>query len=211
MRYQAPRRYRSYVMSLAMGGILMTALILGSIGSVVEAVSRQGRFTDPTVQREQQSDTSNSKNTNKGSTTTNVSDTKKTTVTPQTTTTTPPASTTPTTTTQQPAPTQTAATQQPVSQAPVVTSQPKVVTPAAPPDTAVAAQTTTDAQADVASITKPVFYTSHQISNDVRDRIIMLAGVLGFSGLSLYAITFMRPKEVRQFAPQRIPVEVIAR
>jgi cytoskeletal protein RodZ len=189
MHYTYKRHHPSRsLIVLSVTSIIITVAILGSLSSVVQAVSYHDRFTQPTVQRENKP--SSHSTTPASNTTTKITPTQS-----ATTTSTPPSTA--------PAATTSTLTQttQPATKAPVVTSQPIVKT-VTPPDTAAAAQTTTTAQANVDSLMIPVTYTSHQISEDLRDRLIMLAVVLGMSGLALYVITFIRPKP----EPRSIPV-----
>ena len=198
--------HKGYFATLGVSGILMATLIIGSISSVAEAYGRYNRFTEPTVQRSDRSRQSNSTTNNQSSRNNGSGASTNKAATPT------PAQTQ--TTTTSPAPTQTVAPVTPVAptqpQAPVVTSQPKA--PAPPPDTAVDSQLTSTAQANSESIVTPVTYTSQQISDELRDRLIMLAGVLAVSGLALYGITFVGAKSVARPIPVRrvIPVEVIS-
>jgi cytoskeletal protein RodZ len=185
MRYNYKRSiHRRYLMTLSVC-VPMAAIIIGSLGGVVDAASRYNRFTQPTVQRSAHSTTSPSSRTT----------TMATSTTPPTTTPTAPTPPTPAINT--------------TTQAPVVTSQP--VAPARPPDTAAAAQTTTAAQSHVASIVKPVTYTSHQISDELRNRLMLFAGALAFTGLGIYSLTLIRRPQIRHIPVRHvIPVEVIA-
>ena len=212
---------KRYVFSMITAMFLTGALVVGSMGGILNVASARSNNGFNNLNRNSNSSSnsnsstnsnksnSSTSNTSKSNTSTSSSTPSKTTnsnpATPAktTTTTTPaktvvpppsPAQTAPATpvATTTPAPTQT------VTQAPAATATPQIVAqPAAaqepkPVDTAPQIASMTAAQAaDVAKATDTVSYTSARISNETRDRILMLAGVAAITGGLLYTISLI--------------------
>lgn len=191
-KYSKADRKR-YIFSMITATLLVGSLIVGSIGGVIQSASARDNFSSRSYNYSP--NTSQNRGSNTNNQTSNSSPSKTTTTTPATTKTTAPSITTKVTPTAQPA----ATTPAPAAQTatPVAVTPAKVVTPQivaqppapAPVDTAPAIENMTAAQATKS--TQPVSYNSNRISDDTRNRILMLAGVATVTGALLYTISFI--------------------
>lgn len=190
-----------FVVSMMLFGIVMSALVVGTTGSLMQLTSARDYRRDGYNSRQGRSD----ERTQSGST-----QTRQTTPTN--------TNTSGTSSTQRTTPRQTPVEKQPA--APVVQTPPPAtpqITPSstviretpmpAPVDTAPASEQMTIAQAEEVT-TQPVVYTSQKISNEVRDRLIILAAVASFTGALLYTMSYFA---TASSAPRRsIPVRYVA-
>ena len=185
---------KRYAVSIVTALFIVGALITGSIGSllqVAEAKPNYGAYFNNLRNRNAQENES-SRTTTQSTNTSRTTNTTPATPAPANTTT--PAQQTPS---QNPAPQQTPAPS--ASQTPA-TRQPAVVQPvaAAPKQRAVTVDTApqvaalTAAQAqDSAASAKTVTYTSNKISNETRDRILIMAAVAGITATLLYIMSLI--------------------
>lgn len=95
----------------------------------------------------------------------------------------------------------------PPSQPAVQQVAPVVAATPPPVDTAPQAQLTASSQAATASASK-VIYTTEKISAELRDRLLIMAAVVGLSGALLYTFSFITPLPPRPVLSTRriIPV-----
>jgi hypothetical protein len=179
-----------YIFSITTALLLVSMLLVGSIGGILQGASAKSNFD-----RSGYSTTQN-RGGNSGSNQSTTKSTPSNTPTPAKTTTSPAAQTqarqtpvapkattpTPATTTPAPAPVaQTASSQ--------VVTQPAVTPTPTPVDTAPAINAMTAAQTDKS--TQPVTYISNILPDDTRNRIFILAGVAALTGALLYTISFI--------------------
>jgi cytoskeletal protein RodZ len=186
---------KRYAVSIVTALFIVGALITGSVGSllqVAEAKPNYGAYFNNLRNRNAQENDA-SRTTNQSTNTSRTTNTTPAKPAPANTTT--PARQAPVQTPapqQTPAPSasQTPATRQPAAVQPVTA---KPAQPAAPVvDTAPQVATLTAAQAqDSAASAKTVTYTSNKISNETRDRILIMAAVAGITATLLYIMSLI--------------------
>jgi len=177
---------KRYAVSIVTALFIVGALITGSIGSllqVAEAKPNYGAYFNNLRNRNAQENES-SRTTTQSTNTSRTTNTTPATPAPANTTT--PAQQTPS---QNPAPQQTPATRQPAVVQPVAAApKQRAVTVDTAPQ--VAALTAAQAQ-DSAASAKTVTYTSNKISNETRDRILIMAAVAGITATLLYIMSLI--------------------
>jgi len=192
------------VLSIVTVGLLVSTLAVGSIGGIMQSASAKennwyGQGSQNNGRNSQNYYSNTDRNNNQPTTTPSRPSTQNpVTTTPDTTT---PTQVAPTTT---PAPAATVATP---SQAatPQVVVQPAIVETPTPVDTAPEIATMATAQADTTS--EAVTYTSERMSEETRNRLMILAGVAAVTGGLLYTMSFIGTAPATQ--KRGIPIRYI--
>jgi len=177
---------KRYLFSMITATLLVGTLLAGSIGGIMQSASARDNFSSRNYYSPGSSQNRGASRSNQTTQTPSRGTTST-----QTSTKTPPPATPVTPAAPQPAPTTpapaTAQTATPVvAKAPVT---PQIVSAPTPVDTAPAIANMSSAQAE--KNTQAVTYTSSKLSDETRNRILMLAGVATITGALLYTISFI--------------------
>ena len=198
--------HKRYIFSLITVGLLVSTLVVGSVGSMVQMASARDNYGwRGQSNRQNNNDRGGSSNSSRNSNTNTPAPTTTTkTATPAKTTTVAPTTTPPPAT---PAPA--VATPAPKQ---VVTPQ-IVAQPAAAPepvDTAPEVVSTAAAQATTDNKPQPVTYTSQRLSDETRNRIIIMAVVAATTGALLYTMSMFgaAATEPKRAIPVRYTIPV---
>ena len=207
---------KRFVLSIVTVGLLVSTLAVGSIGGVMQSASARENTWYGQGSQNNSRNNNNYSNTNRNDTHSNNPNTsgpttgRPSTQTPVTTTppTTTPTKVAPPAATPQPAATPVAA---PTAAAPTqvvtpqVVSQPAIAETPAPVDTAPAIANMATAQTHTSS--EAVTYTSERMSEETRNRLMILAGVAAVTGGLLYTMSFIGTAPATQ--KRGIPIRYI--
>jgi len=206
---------KRYIVSLVTIALLVSTLIVGSVGSMMQMASARDNYSRRGQYYPTQNTNSSRNNSSNGASSNNNTPAKPATTTPavtaspsktttNTTTTAKPAATTPAPAVAAPAPAPEPAK---VVVTPQIVSQPAVVETPAPVDTAPQVASTAAAQAATDSTkTQEVTYTSQRLSDESRNRILILAVVAATTAALLYTMSLFGATEPKRAA---IPVRYI--